>query len=287
MILLLIGEQLVPILLGPGSVLGPVLWGIAGVTAALGVLFGTGVFGGVSGSTLSAIQKIRDQVSSAVDITKRFSWTVARMAGALLVALGNVLENLIKPILQALKNIKKALEDLKRIITDPHLNALQKIRAVLENIYFNWLRPLIVTIQNIRKILTLLRAFGVKWAGDLDARLARIEGKISGPYIWLLQQLNRYGSWINIILTTRATIQKIIFKRSLLENMGTLSALFFNTHTDTSSAGAPIPAGQGFQPKNLQQCQADMTLYVQANVGPIAAIASNAQILFVAGGFNA
>lgn len=280
MLLWLIGEQLLPILYGPGSALGPVVWGIAAVTTALSVLFGSGVFGGVSGATLSAIQKIRDQVSTAVDIAKRFAWTIARMAGALLVALGDVIEHLIKPILAALKALGSKLSKLYTDIIVPMLKALEHIRKQLQDIYNNWLRPVILAIQKVRQFLSILRAFGIKWAGDLDARLARIEGKIVGPWLWLVQQLNGYGSWLNIILTTRATIQGIVFKRTLLENSKSLTALFWGSQNFAGGSGDNGLVYTARTPWTLADARNYMQLDISTSLGPIATDGAQARAIF-------
>jgi hypothetical protein len=269
-----------PVDIGAGAVsfgvqvLDSILSGLFGfVGSLLGGLFGGG---SVSPDQLQqAISQLADSMGQALDLVKRFAWAIARMAGAILQAISTILEGILKGLIAAVKALGKLLKDLYNNVLVPLLKGLHDLQKILNDIYRNWLRPIINAIQVVRRLLALLVALHVKWAIALDQRLAQIEGKIAAPFLWLVQQLNGYGQWLNIILTTRATIQRAVFQRSLFENMGTLDNLWWSSQSGGMITPAAAPSFSAPAPTTVQQEAASMQQFAQTGTGDLASAAAD------------
>lgn len=246
------------------------------VVVLLGSLFGSGIFSGTSSATASALTTLRDNLTSAIDAVKRFAWAIGRGLGFIFTAIGQMLASLLPDILNALRKLARILKDVYSKIIVPALNALQKIRGMLNDLYNNWIRPLIIMLQRVRQFLAILKALHISWAGKLDARLAQIESYITAPFLWLVQQLNGIGGWLNIILTTRATIQRVIFRRSLLENMGSLTGLWWATQTSAESTAAVNSGPAPTTVADAVTARFNFIAYVQSGFGPVADRANRA-----------
>jgi hypothetical protein len=235
-------------------------------------------FGGgpdLSGIT-RAINDLATNAAKAIDALKRFSWAIGRLALGSLLLLWKVINDMVAEIIKALKSIVTALGKLYENVIKPALKAIRKIRTILNDIYNRWLRPMINAIQLIRRILSIFRAFGFKWAAALDARLARIEGRIIGPFLWVLAQVNGIANWINILITAKGVFQKGIFRNSAYENAGFLSDLFWSSQTAGALGRAQAAQLDVQQPAKLPEVQAQMREYVLTNSGPLAAAAAQA-----------
>lgn len=261
-----------------------IVWGdpvttiVVDVALLLADIFGA-TFGGVNSATQKALDQLRKDLGNAIDTVKRFAWSFGRGIGALFTAIGQMLLSLLPAILNAITKLARILKDLYSKVIVPALNALQKIRGMLNDIYNNWIRPIIIMLQRVRQFLAILKALHISWAAKLDARLAHIESLVLAPYLWLVQQLNGIGGWLNIILTTRATIQRVVFKRTLLENMGTLTQLWWATQTSPDGLAAASGPPASTTIASPAQANADFQAFAQFGIGPIADRAASALAL--------
>lgn len=223
-----------------------------------------------------AINDLANKTGQALDQIKRFSWAIGRMALGALLLLWRAITDMVGELVKAFRSLLDALKRIYDDVIKPALRALRAIRNILDDVYRRWLRPIINTIQQIRRILAIFRAFGFKWAGALDARLARIEGKIIGPYIWLVRQLNGYGQWINVILTAGGVLQRPIFRNSAYGNAGYLANLWWVSQTSGGLAGSSVTPAAAPAFSTRAELSAQWQQFAQADTGPMADYAARA-----------
>jgi hypothetical protein len=269
---------------GGGSALGIAFAAIPVIGAVVAIV--SGLFSIFAGGTdlkpiTEAINKLAHSTAEGLDYMKRFSWSIGRLALSGLFFIARIVGDMLKPILNALRSLAAALKKIYEDVLKPIARALQHARKILDDIYRKWLRPIINVIQRVRRVLAILRAFGFKWAGALDARLARIEGKIIGPYIWLVRQMNGYGRWINVILTAGGAIQKPLFLNSAYANLGGLTNMLWwgqmkQGWTPSSAIGTSPSA-----PTTFAAVQSDFDVYVRTGAGDLAQTASDARSAFL------
>lgn len=72
----------------------------------------------------------------------------------------------------------------------PILNFLRKVRALYDHYFRLYVKPFLDVIQKIRRILAVLRFLHIQWAQQLDAVLAKIEGKIARAVLTIRGILN-------------------------------------------------------------------------------------------------
>ena len=246
----------------------------------IGTIVGTllSFFGGGNDTAKisQALNDLANKTGQALDQLKRFSWVIGRLALGSLLLLWRAITDMVGELVKAFRSLLDALKKIYEDVIKPALRALRAIRKILDDVYRRWLRPIINAIQQVRRILAIFRAFGFKWAGKLDARLARIEGKIIGPYIWLVRQLNGYSQWINVILTAGGVIQRPIFRNSAYGNAGYLSQLWWVGQTAGGLGGSTIPDATPAAVVALPEVQAQMQQYAQTDTGPLADAAARA-----------
>ena len=80
-----------------------------------------------------------------------------------------------------------------------------------------YFRPILNTITVTRQILRLLARFRLKWAQELDRKLAELEDLLLFPLREALLRLNQAMNWINRIITLDGLLQRVTFIRSLLK----------------------------------------------------------------------
>jgi len=92
------------------------------------------------------------------------------------------------------------LKDFLKRIFGPILCVIQAIIDYEEALYNQFIRPLLILLQRVRSALVLLRLLHVRWAGRLDARLARLESKLAGSLFAVLRELNSIRQTISLFI---------------------------------------------------------------------------------------
>lgn len=258
--------RLNPALALPGGALGgPVTFGISIVTSIVSALFG-GLFGGGDTAKVAAsLESLRTAVSQTVDKLYRFSWTIAYALGKLLSALHTIWTTFLDALWSLVKNIVQAVWKLMSEVLPKIVQTIRQLRTLLDEIYRKYIRPVMNWIQIARRYLAILKAFHVPFADKLDAFLVKIQGKIIGPYLYVLRQLNGVGNWVNLIVTTQATIQRPVFLRTAWANKGALTNLWYDSQMDPA-ARPGFPSGIPLSPIQTQQ-QATAMVQLYASPG--------------------
>lgn len=262
-----------------GAIGNAVSFGISIVTSLLGALF-SGIFGGANvGALQNAVTQLRDQLSQVADTLKRFAWQALTALGQLLGMIRDLLANFLTLLWNFLKKLASTVWSLLQEALPKIIQALQKIRSLLLQWYVQYIRPILMYLQWIRRFLVILQLFHVKIAGQLDAWLVQLQGRILAPFLYVMQTLNGLGNWINVILTAGALIQRAVF----INTMFAYQADWINMWW-TGQAGAPGPVGAPptptAGPPSQGQVTADFSAFVQADAGPYAADGARAQQVF-------
>lgn len=155
-------------------------------------------------------------------------WSLAHNIRWVLNALRQLWENLLKPLLEHIKDITSKIGQAINKVLPKYLDIIQKIRKHILDIYARWFLPAIRILQQIRVMLALLRLAHVPGIAKLDAKLARIEGKIIGVFQTILSRVNDHSGFLNILLTARLTLQRGVLFPSLHENKGPFVNFWWN-----------------------------------------------------------
>jgi hypothetical protein len=82
-------------------------------------------------------------------------------------------------------------------------------------IYDRFLRPIFDTIEIVRRTLQLLAALKVRWAAELDAKLAELEGRLLWPIREAYRYINETRDVVNRIIDLDGFFQRATLLRSL------------------------------------------------------------------------
>lgn len=261
-----------------GGPIGLAIWGVATVLQILGGLFG--IFGGGGGVTVADVQKLRDDTNRAIDTSYRFSWKVAFSIGAIMNSLGWLWNKVIKQLITRLATLAKTVSDTITKVIVPALQTLQKIRDLLNKLYDKFVRPLLSYIQLVRKYLQILKALHIPFADKLDGILARIQGKIIAPYLWVLRTVNGYGRWINLIITAQGTIQRAVFLNSHYRYQSTWVGMFWNSQTSKQVAGKPATIDGVPVARDSATVTQDVADFASFDGGNLAGVAEKSASIF-------
>jgi hypothetical protein len=273
--------EIAPLLpaLGAGPV-GAIVFGVIVVAQILGTLFG-GVFGGTDWNAINAaITQLRNQLSGAIDEVGRFAWSIAYALGKLLGAIKDIWISFIDQLWSLLKRIWQKLVNIIQAVLPQIVQALKNLKKWLDWIYVKILRPILNYIQILRRYLYILRLMHLKIATRLDGILTRIQGRIIGPYLYVLRMLNGYGGWINVILTGGLTLQRPLLINTLYQYQADWINLWWTAQQGSAgSLSGSSGASSGGAPTRFQVEQ-EFAQYVQLGSGPVKAQGLQAQAAF-------
>jgi hypothetical protein len=254
----------------------------------------SGVVNTALGGLWAATQQATDTAFSAFDNEVNTALTsignalsaawngLAAFGGMILTLLGSLWKSILKGLIAAVQEIKKLLGDLMDNVITPALQGLAKARQWLMDFYRNWIRPVLLVLQWLRLMLTILRAFGVKFAGKLDTALTDIQSRITGPLFYLLTYVNGVANMINLIITANYLIQKPIWLWSFSAYAGESINLQMNAmNQPLSDAGKAAIAASG-PPQPATQSISDFNVYLTAGTGAIAGTNTDYTTVFVA-----
>ena len=250
-----------------GIAAAPATFGISIVVAIIASLFAS-FFGGSDTKKLAeAVNQLRAALAQSVDELYRFSWQIVRALGKLL---NMIHEDLVGWRDALWKLIKNMLNEIWKLVSEaiPQIiKFLKQLRKWLDEIYRKYIRPILNYIQHIRKWLAIARALHIPFADKLDKILVRIQAKIIGPYLYVLRLFNVYGSWINVILTKRGTIQRPVILGTIYENKGKIIDILLDGATDPNGATAG-PTQPAPQPSTKEQAIDHVKHYAAGQGGP-------------------
>jgi hypothetical protein len=97
----------------------------------------------------------------------------------------------------------------------PILCWLQKARKRIEAFYKKYVQPWLDAIDTTRKFLRLLEALHIKWAAELDRKLAALEDRITRPFLLVVGKLNEIINLVNSVIDGFGLFQRVVLIRSI------------------------------------------------------------------------
>lgn len=246
----------------------------------LGSLLGISFGGGAVSQLEQQITQLRDQATQALHAITGLAVDIARTLGALLTWLHDLWTGLMQSILNFLKLIRQALKWLVQTGIPALLKALRNLRKLLDDIYRRYIRPVLQYLQLIRRVLTILSLFHVRFAAKLDQWIASVEGRIIGPFLYVLRVLNGFGSWVNLIVTAGGIIQRPVFINTMYAYQRDWANLWWAGQSASMGAGVPPTPGAPAAPRPPQLIAADFKALATANAGPYADVGQRSMTTF-------
>lgn len=219
---------------------GAIIFGVVTAIQLIGKIFG--LFGGGGNASKEDLSKVADGLSKAIEVSTRFAWRVAFAHGALLKLVDWLWTNGLRKLILQVYNLVRRLIDLLGRVIGPMLQAIHRLRELLNKLYDRFIRPVLSIIQQVRRYLQILHLFHIKWADKLDGILGRIQGRIIGPFLWVVRTLNGYGRWINVLITAGGVIQRPIFINSMWRyQRDWVNMFWFGQSTKAHGGATPDP----------------------------------------------
>jgi hypothetical protein len=216
------------------------------------------------------IDNLRTELCQSVDVLTRFGCRIVRALGRMLNALAAAWQWFQAHVLAKIQKLANKLSRLIDKVLKPYLDFMRKIREAIMRIYNTFFRPIIQLIESLRRVLAILKLFHIKWADRLDRRLARLEGRIMAPIYDLLRHTSIAGSWLNLLLTLKYTLQRPIFVRTLWAYQGDVVRTFWDAQSMFPPAVSGPPTPPAPAPPTSQEIAQEWMDYLTTGGGPLA-----------------
>jgi hypothetical protein len=107
------------------------------------------------------------------------------------------------------------VHDWLESVLSPIIHFLQQIRAWVDWFFQTYVKPLLNLINQVRSFLNILRAFGIKWAAQLDALLGKVEADIAGAFLKIQGYLNALIGIVNSLADPLGLFRRPTFVMSM------------------------------------------------------------------------
>lgn len=278
-------QQFTPQFLPGGGVAGAAT-GIGTVIAVIGTIVGAlfgPIFGGGTDAN-AAIGELRDQVFNIGNTLTQLIVSVARALGKALVFLGSLLWGLVRPLINLLGKILEKLADIYFKYLRPIIQAIQKIRARILKLYEKYFRPILVIFNRIHQVLSILKAFHLKFAAKLDAELLRLEAKLTAPMYQLLHYLNQVANMLNLVFDSTLVMRRAVTLNALANTQGSWTRMWWNAQSTPATPDTLAQAQADGAAQSQAQTVGDFQQWALYDTGPYAAIAADARNAVTANG---
>lgn len=218
-------------------------------------------------SAISGIQNAITDIGNAL----KAAWDIlTRLSGLILKFLGQLWYGLLHALVLAVQDVFNLLKGIYDDVLKPMLGLLQQIRQKLLDLWKRFIVPLLVILQDIRRVLNILAIFHVKFAQKLDQKLAELEAKITQPLLLVLGMVNGVANWINLLVTANYLIQKPIFLWSLQAYVGESVNLQLNAMNKPISSGDVAAANAAAAFPSSTTSQDDLLQFLTSQNGGLA-----------------
>lgn len=263
----------------PGGVGAGAATGVGTVIAVVGgilqALFGP-IFGGGSDAN-AAIGELRNQVWNIGNTLTQLITSVARAVGKVIVFLGSLLGGLVRPLINLLGKILEKLADIYFKYLRPIIQTIQKIRARILKIYDKYLRPVLVIFNRVHQVLSILKAFHLKFAAKLDAELLRLEAKLTAPMYQLLRYINQVANMLNLVFDSTLIMRRAVTLNALDSTKGTWTRMWWNAQSIPIDPDVLTQGQLDAMAQSQAQTVGDFQQWALNDTGPYAAIAADAR----------
>lgn len=131
----------------------------------------------------------------------------------------------IKPAIQSIIKHIQSIYDKLHLWASKLQEWITKIRKWYDTHILKAMMKQLEMIQKIRKFLAILRIFHVKWAQQLDDKLAGIQSKITDTISLVRGYLNLVIDWIALICDQTNVIRRSVLGSWLVSNLGGLKRI--------------------------------------------------------------
>lgn len=128
--------------------------------------------------------------------------------------------NYIKPAINGLIKLYGRIRARLAAIFAPLVRLITRVRAWFYQYIYPWIKLAQQILSTIRVILSLFRILGAKWAAQLDADIARIQGYLTTALQDIVKTLNTASSLLNVLVDPGAIIRKDFFSGTLFSSLG-------------------------------------------------------------------
>lgn len=196
-------------------------------------------------AAIGDVSALQQALGGAVGDLKSLAGLILNGIAQVLGLLALLWSTILKPLLEAIRNALKWLNDVLNKVLKPYLDWMRQMRQLILQLYNTWIRPIIVVIESLRRVIRIFRLLHIHVFDGLDRQLARIEGKLLRPIYAALYRINTLGNWVSFILNAHLVIFRGLFLQSLQANQGGAFSLLASTpaygfaelpHVDTTAA---------------------------------------------------
>lgn len=210
-----------------------------------------------------------------------FIIAVAAAIGRALRATFNALKPLwtkvLKPALKHVGRITARFLELFDRVMRPIYKVLQRIRAILNSIYERFLLPVIALIQVIRVMLSFLRITRIGLFRRLDEKMAALQGKIFAPIAFLLRQTSLIAGHLNLVMTARFFLQRLIFLNSTIRHIDDTVKIWWEAQRGGVTSAERRQLTEAARIPSRRQLLDDWDQAVEKDTGPLARDAAAAR----------
>lgn len=223
----------------------------------------------VLGGIVAGIQTALTDIGNAL----KAAWNIlSRLSGLILRFLQQMWVYVIAGLIRAVNTLATALKDLYDNVLKPVVGVLQQVRQKILDLWKRFIVPMLVVLQDIRRILTILSLFHIGFAQKLDAKLADMERRVTQPLFYLLSFTNGVANFINLIVTARYLLQKPLFLNSLGAYAGEALNLQLNAMTPAVTPAGIVAASQSNGLPTVAQSESDARTYLATGGGDYATL---------------
>lgn len=183
-------------------------------------------------------------------------------------------DHVIKP---AWSKFWRWFDRLRRWLDDtfgPIIDWLRDVRDALLDFWGRYIRPWLDLIDVTRRGLRVLSALGVKWAGELDRRLADLEEAIERPFKALVAKINEVITLIDRVITADGLFQRVALIRSMERDIRYAARALNNWRLNPLTAkdweGIRAKTGR----RTAEQSASEVGKLVARGEGPLAGLAA-------------
>lgn len=218
------------------------------------------IFGG-AGSIIGAVEAFLSYVWNVLRVVTLGLLRIIRLVGDFFwgilgkvkTFLLHIWDGFFKRILDKFFQLMFKIHDWLEAHLRPIIDFIRKVQRILDHIYARYIRPVLNTIHRVRQLLLVLRLLHVKFAEELDRKLAGIERKISGTFLQVRSILTLTLDLLNVIVDPSKLLRRptliISLRRSVLALIRAITGLppgfFF------PSPKPNVPRGVGPVPHNF------------------------------------
>jgi hypothetical protein len=128
---------------------------------------------------------------------------------------------------------------------------VHRLHSILTWLYTHVLRPLFVFLEVVRAVLRVLASLGVKWAGDLERFLARLEQRLLNVFNSVVNFLNNIADILDALFDPTGAFKRKYFVWSLIRWLGDLEALSLLAGIDRNPWPEAFELAEGPLPSDI------------------------------------